>query len=135
MKIMVCHDGSEPAQRALEKTVELFSDFKAELFIVTVVEPPLDASSVDEDRYEEWRSKRDADLKAAAEWAASRGINVDAILAIGDPRRMILEAAESKAPDMLVVGKRGGGQVDKMVLGSVSAYIVRHAHCPVTVIQ
>ncbi len=135
MKIMVCHDGSEPAQRALQKTVELFKEFKPDFFLVTVVEPPLDASSVDEDSFEAWRSKRDADLKSAAEWVAGHGCNVDAILAVGDPRKMILEAAESKGPDIVVVGKRGAGQVDKMVLGSVSAYIVRHVHCPLMVIQ
>ncbi len=135
MKIMVCHDGSESSQRALEKTVELFKAIGPDLFLVTVVEPPLDATSVDEDSFDSWRSKRDTDLKEAAEWAAGHGCNVDAILAVGDPRRMILEASESKAPDVLVVGKRGAGQVDKMVLGSVSAYIVRHAHCPVLVMQ
>lgn len=135
MKIMVCHDGSDSAQKALEKSLELFKAEKPEVFIITVVEPPLDATSVEEESFEKWRSKREEDLKKAAEFVAGHGFNADAILAVGDPRKMILEATESKAPDILVVAKRGVGIVDRMVLGSVSAYLVRHAHCPVLVIH
>lgn len=135
MKVMVCHDGSESAQDALEKALTIFKGEKPEVILITVVEPPLDATSVDEESFEKWRAKRDDDLKKAAEWVAGHGYNVDALLAIGDPRRMILEAAETKAPDVLVVARRGAGMVDKMVLGSVSAYLVRHAHCPVLVMH
>ncbi len=135
MKIMVCHDGSEFAQRALEKTVALFRGEKPEIIIITVVEELLDATSVDEASFEKWRSKRDADLQAAAKWVAGRGLVTDAILAVGDPRKMILEAVEAKKPDMLVVARRGGGLLERMVLGSVSAFLVRHAKCPVLVFQ
>ena len=135
MKIMVCHDGSKAAQEALEKSIELFRNEKPEIYLITVIEPPLDATSVEEESFDKWKAKRDADLKNAAEWVAGHGFNVDAILAVGDPRKMILEAAESKAPDILVVSKRGAGVVDKMILGSVSAYLIRHAHCPVLVIH
>lgn len=135
MKIMVCHDGSESAQRALEKTVALFKGERPEIIIITVVEEPLDATSVDEESFEKWRSKRDADLQAAARWVAGRGLAADAILAVGDPRKMILEAVESKKPDMLVVARRGIGLLERMVLGSVSAFLVRHAKCPILVFQ
>lgn len=134
MKIMVCHDGSKSAQTALEKTVSLFKSQKPELILLTVVEEPLDATSVDEDSFEKWRNKRDEDLKKAAEWVAGHGVDVDALLAVGDPRKMILQAAKAKDVDMLVVAKRGTSAIEQMVLGSVSAFIVRHAHCPVLVL-
>ncbi len=135
MKIMICHDGSRKAQDALEKAVELFKLQKPEIILITVVEEPLDATSMDEDSFEKWRDRRDADLKSAANWVVQQGLNVDAILAVGDPRKMIVEAAENKNPDILVVGRRGGGLIDNMVLGSVSAYLVRHADCPVLVMH
>ncbi|MFQ5735678.1 MAG: universal stress protein [Thermodesulfobacteriota bacterium] len=131
---MVCHDGSKSAQTALEKTVSLFKSQKPELILLTVVEEPLDATSVDEDSFEKWRNKRDEDLKKAAEWVAGHGVDVDALLAVGDPRKMILQAAKAKDVDMLVVAKRGTSAIEQMVLGSVSAFIVRHAHCPVLVL-
>jgi nucleotide-binding universal stress UspA family protein len=133
MKVMFCHDGSSRAQEALELTVEIFKSAKPEVIILTVVEEPLDATSVDEESFQKWREKRNEDLKEAAQWVANHGFDVDAILAVGDPRKMIIEAAETKNPDLLIIARRGGGGTEKMILGSVANYIVRHAPGPVAV--
>lgn len=135
MKIMVCHDGSERSQEALERTVALFKAQKPEIILITVIEEPLDATSMDEESFEKWRSRRDQDLKNAANWVVGHGLNVDAILAVGDPRKMITEAAANKNPDILVVARRGAGLLEKMALGSVSAYLIRHAECPILVMR
>lgn len=134
MKVMVCYDGSERSQEALEMVVELFKGQGAEVIIVTVVEEPLDASSVDEDSFQKWREKREEDLKEAAQWVANNGLEVDAMLVIGDPRKMIIEAANRKEPNMLVLARRGESGSKNMVLGSVSSYIVRHLRFPVIVV-
>ncbi|HBI22904.1 MAG: hypothetical protein A2Y48_04410 [Nitrospirae bacterium RIFCSPLOW2_12_42_9] len=133
MKIMVCHDGSKNAQEALDKTIEMFKPLKPEIILITVVEVPLDASIDSEEIFQKWREDRHVFLMKKAKEVTDSGLEVDAILAVGDPRRMIPEAADNKKPDILAVGKRGGGGVTKMVLGSVSAFLVRHAHCPVLV--
>ena len=135
MKIMVCHDGSERSQEALERTVALFKAQKPEIILITVVEEPLDATSMDEESFEKWRTRRDQELKNAANWVVKHGLNVDAILAVGDPRKMITEAAANKNPDILVVARRGAGLLEKMALGSVSAYLIRHAECSVLVMH
>lgn len=41
----------------------------------------------------------------------------------------------SKDASMLVVGNRGLGRIGRVLLGSVSAGLLRHAHCPVAVIH
>jgi nucleotide-binding universal stress UspA family protein len=133
-KIMVCHDGSEPAQRALETTLELFKATKPDIILLTVVEPPLDISDGFEDTFQEWNKKRNEDLDNAAKGVAMKGFNVDAILAVGDPRKMIIEAAEQKKPEMVVLARRGRSVLEKMLLGSVSAYLVRHANFPVVIL-
>jgi nucleotide-binding universal stress UspA family protein len=51
----------------------------------------------------------------------------------GDPIRVLPELARGAA--MLVVGRHRGGLVREVLLGSVSAACVRHASCPVVVIQ
>ncbi len=134
LKVMVCHDGSQRAKVALERTVELLKANQPEIILLTVVEEPLDATSVEEDSFDKWRSKRDEDLKDAAQWVAGSGLNVDALLAVGDPRKMIIEAVGMKNPDLLVIARRGSGGTEKMVLGSVASYIVKHAQCPVMVL-
>lgn len=135
MKIMVCHDGSRRAQDALEKTIELFKSQKPEIILIAVVEDPLDATSTNEESFRKWCSSREDDLEKAAGSVVRQGLEVDVILATGDPRKMLLEAAKTKSPDFLVVAKRGGGLLEQMVLGSVSAFLVRHATCPVLVMH
>lgn len=135
MKIMVCHDGSQRSQSALEKTAELFQVQKPSIILVTVVEEPLDATSQDEASFESWRASRGESLKQAADWVVEHGLNVDAILAVGDPRKMLMEATEARNPDILVVAGRGSGLFQGAVPGSVSAFLLRHAECPVLVMH
>lgn len=133
MKVMVCHDGSKKSQAALEKTMELFSRQRPEILLVTVVEEPLDATSHDEESFESWRASRGESLKNAARWVVDQGLDVDAILAVGDPRKMIIEATENKNPDILVVAVREEGLLKEF--GSVSSFLVRNAECPVLVMH
>lgn len=135
MKIMVCHDGSKKAQDALVKAVKLFGPMNPKVLLLTVVEAPLDASSTNEESFRKLCERREDDLKTVGSWVVDQGLEADIIIAVGDPRKMIVEAAKSKSPDVLVVAKRGGGLLDEMVLGSVSAYLVRHASCPVLVMH
>ena len=135
LKIMICHDGSDRAQAALERTIALFAPLKPLVLLITVVEEPLDATSLDEESFNKWRASREKDLRDAANYVAGHGLDADAILAVGDPRKMIIEAAENKNPDILVVAKRGAGILEKMAMGSVSAFLIRHAECPVLVMH
>ncbi len=51
----------------------------------------------------------------------------------GRPATAIVEEAETVRADVIVVGSRGHGTIGSMVLGSVSAEVADHAHCPVIV--
>jgi len=133
MLVMVCYDGSERARAALEKTVDLFSRSKPEILILTVTEPPLDATSTDEFNFEKWKEAKEEELGEAAEWVAASGIITDAMLAVGDPRKMIMEAVEKKKPDVLVIARRGTISHDKVTVGTICSYVVKHATCPVVV--
>lgn len=133
MKIMVCHDGSENAQQALEEALKIFKCNNPEIILVTVVEGPADASSVNEELYEKMIQERHDFLKKASDSIAAHGFDVDAIMAVGDARTMLLETATQKKPEIVVIGKRGQGVIKEMVLGSVSAYLIHHVKCPVLV--
>jgi len=138
MKMLICHDGSEIAQSALEKSIAMFKCERPEIILVTVVEEPADASSYDEAAFEEWRTEREASLKAAADWVAGHGLDVDAIMAIGDPRKMLVEAVRKKNPDIVVIACRPpkGGVRFGNITNSVSDYLIHHIDdCPVLVMH
>lgn len=138
MKMLICHDGSEIAQSALEKSIAMFRGEKPEIILVTVVEEPADASSNDEAAFEESRAKKEADLKVAADWVVAQGLDVDAIVAIGDPRKMLVEAIKKKKPDIAVIASRppAGGVRFGNVTISVSDYVIHHiSDCPILIMH
>ena len=53
----------------------------------------------------------------------------------GDPRDMILAEAELSNADAIFVGARGLGRMERLLLGSVSSYVLTHAPCTVEVVR
>lgn len=138
MKMLICHDGSENAQSALEKSIAMLRGAGLEVILVTVAQEPADASSYDEAAFEELRAESEASLKTAAEWVSKQGLNVDAVMAIGDPRKMLVEAIKKKNPDIVVIAShppKGGVRFGNVTV-SVSDYVIHHVtDCPVLVMH
>lgn len=138
MQMLICHDGSEAALSVVEKSIALFKNEKPEVILATVVEEPADASSYDEAAFDELRADRESNMKEAAEWVAGHGLDVDVIISIGDPRKMLVETIKMKKPDIVVISSRppGGGVRFGNVSVSVSDYLIRHiGDCPVLVMH
>jgi nucleotide-binding universal stress UspA family protein len=129
MKVMVCYDGTDKSHEALEKAVGYFKALKPEIILLTITGETLDASMENEEVFNELESEKHDVLKKAAEWIAGQGLEVDAMLAEGKPGPMIMSAIEKKSPDLVVVARQTKSKFMQAFLGSVSAYLVRHAPC------
>lgn len=54
---------------------------------------------------------------------------------LGHPGKEIVSYAKAHRTDLIVMGSRGQSLVQEVLMGSVSDYVVHHAHCPVTIVR
>ena len=53
----------------------------------------------------------------------------------GRPGEAIVQMAQDEKADFIVMGTRGMGKIRRTILGSVSDFVLHHAHCPVTIVR
>jgi nucleotide-binding universal stress UspA family protein len=141
--ILLATDGSDEAKMATQAATELSRDTGSQVHLVYVLPTP--AQLIGHHLYSDdvresliGGAERDAEtfLKEQAEKIGSDGGKVaDTHLRSGDPDKEILRAAEALGAGLIVLGSRGLGAVSRMLIGSVSDSVVRHAHCPVLVMR
>ena len=66
---------------------------------------------------------------------ADGGTVAQAHLRLGRPDEQIVALAEEIGAGLIVMGSRGLGGLRRLLMGSVSDSVVRHAHCPVLVVR
>jgi nucleotide-binding universal stress UspA family protein len=69
----------------------------------------------------------------AAERMRRRGLEVAVHVIVGRAASVVLDVAERTSAELVILGARGHGAIDRVLLGSVSAEVVDHARCPVLV--
>jgi nucleotide-binding universal stress UspA family protein len=89
-----------------------------------------------EDVLRENRRRAKEVLEQEAKRIEESGVTVkETHLLSGRADEEIVELAEEIGAGLIVMGSRGHGRLRRTLLGSVSDAVVRHAHCPVTVVR
>ncbi len=145
MKILVCTDGSEHSQKALEEASKIAGGCNAdEVIIIHVYEKPptyySEATSVaDIDRFRELdraeREERKKILAEALKIFEKKNIKASTIFEEGHPAEAITKVASEGDFDMIVMGSRGRGGLKKLFLGSVSGAVVHEAKANVLTVK
>ncbi|NYT00557.1 MAG: universal stress protein [Methanocellales archaeon] len=125
-KILVAYDGSEGSKKALNQAVELAKCTSSSITILTVV-PSATRMFAFDDLLVPGTFKSKA-LKMVKEVAnLIQGISVTSIIREGDIADEILKASEDIGCDLIVIGSRGLGKVDRFLLGSVAEKVMKHS--------
>jgi nucleotide-binding universal stress UspA family protein len=134
--IVVGYDGTEASERALGRAGDLAAAFGSTVVLTSVARMMSGAahggSSIDPTDPPE---AHDALLDEGKAALAGRGIDAETVLGTGDPAESIVQLAEERSADLIVVGTREPGVWERLLGQSVSAAVQRHARCDVLIVH
>ena len=138
--ILVATDGSREAALAVTTAADLAKSTDSQLHIVHVGEVPFvyhPERHAYRAEYEEHEREAQQLLEAQLERIEGAGATLlaQSHLRMGRADEEIVELAQSIDAGMIVMGSRGQGRLRRALVGSVSESVVRHAHCPVTIVR
>ena len=134
--IVVGYDETEPAKRALDRSVELAQAFGGKL-IVTSVAPLMvsigrSAGAIDPT---DTPAQHREELAHAREHLEGKGVDAEFEAAVGEPAETIVQLADEHKADLIVVGTREPNVLERLLGQSVSQSVSRHAHCDVLIVH
>jgi nucleotide-binding universal stress UspA family protein len=150
-RILIGVDGSKNALRAVDLVTDIASKIGASVTLLNVIatsEKALFAGKssgtlkegggnrhpqVDIDIEARMPTMGEERLQAAIGKIKGKGVEFDTALEFGHPADVILSYA-SKGYDLIVVGSRGLGSIEGLLMGSISTKVVHHSKVPVLVV-
>lgn len=138
-KILVAIDGSGTSEKALECALDEAKAWKCPLHVVYVVETGLFSSMPMDNTWEIMLSMLEKEgqtaLGSAQERADKKGVSITTHLKEGHAGNEIIKVAEEIDADLVVIGSHGKSNVDRILLGSVSSYVVANSGHAVLVVR
>jgi len=136
--ILIAYDGSDHAQRAAILASNLARSQKIETVvrIVTVMDPsPWELGEPNLSRFIAEHTRTGENLIQEAAGLIGPEIEIHKELLFGAPAESILKVAETRSCDLIVMGARGLGMLEMLLLGSQTQKVISHARCPVLVVK
>ena len=137
-KILVAIDGSDPSMDAADYAISISKEYNAELYSLYVIRADVDLFGVHPNSEYTATMKNEGEkyldkvkLKADEKNIQTRTEIIASINIAGG----IVDYAQQKNIDLIVIGTRGSSGFKKLLLGSVAADTITYAHCPVMVVK
>lgn len=136
--IVVGYDRNHVSNRALARAAEIAKSEQAKLIVTSIARPlpsgaaargvgPFDPADPPE--------AHKADLEHARELLEPTHVVAEFDLEVGDPADAIVALAVRREADLIVVGTHERPFIDRLLHGSVSDAVTRHAHCDVLIVH
>lgn len=146
--ILCATDGSDAAQKAIEFAAELAREKLGELLVLHVQQTHgsevVTQGLKQFERVENIRVTEADMFRGEAERIAAEGARyaqecgaplVQSMVAEGDPARRIVETAKERGAGLIVIGSRGLGDLQGLLLGSVSHKVAHLAPCTCVIVR
>jgi nucleotide-binding universal stress UspA family protein len=148
-RILAPTDLSEASKPGIRYALEMASSIEARVFIYHVAQYEADfpyplgmgevsSAYLPTQEFDEFIHERKQALESFVGdnfKGSMSGVSVSLEIDVGDTQEMILQKAEQISSDMIVMSTHGRTGLGHILIGSITEYIVRHAHCPVLSIR
>jgi nucleotide-binding universal stress UspA family protein len=138
-RVLVAIDGSGHAELALAHAARIAGWSGAEVVVVVAFDHPVRFRRRGMLPMDALMAQLESDAVELAGEAVTlleaRGLRSRAVAIRGDAVEAIIETASAEAADLIVIGRRGLGQLRGMLMGSVSDRVVSRSHTPVLVVS
>ncbi|MBF0554369.1 MAG: universal stress protein [Nitrospirae bacterium] len=121
--VLVGIDGSKHSESAAKEAVEVAKRLKGNLIVLFSIH------SEDERKYARYH------VDMTANMSKEGGVDAETLIPTGKAYKMIMEAADEKRADMIVVGSYGKSGFKKLLKGSATEKLIEEANCPVLVVN
>jgi nucleotide-binding universal stress UspA family protein len=134
--ILLAYDDSEPSRRALDRAATLAEAFGSRVLVTSIASlvhsSPRSVTQIDRGG---GVGTHTDEVRQAQAMLEERGIAVESVTAVGDPASSIAQLAEDRDADLVVVGTRGVGPVQRLLGQSVSQAVSRRVSCDLLIVH
>jgi len=125
LNILLADDGSQHAQAAVEWLQNISLPPKSRIFVFRA----FNSGQIP------WVSEFERALERTKTQLSSLGYRVEIELTIGQAAEKILEIAEARKPDLIVLGAKGLRSTASILLGGVAQQVIEYSCCPVLIMR
>ncbi|KRL64543.1 universal stress family protein [Lentilactobacillus diolivorans DSM 14421] len=139
--ILVPLDGSNNSRQALQEAVTLAKQFDSTLSLVTVINNTnfyygTGAAGMPPRMYDDQKAMANKIIDEAKKYVEAQGVKYETSVDIGNPKNIIAHIYPGQHDiDLIVIGKSGVDALNRLLIGSTTAYVVRNATRKVLVVN
>jgi nucleotide-binding universal stress UspA family protein len=139
-RILVPVDFSENTPAVLEWAAHLAEEHASAILLLHAFHLPvefqqLEGAYLPPDFWASVRTEAEASLGRYVAELEKRGIEVESIVCEGYAATVIVDEAESRGADLIVIGTHGRSGLKHLVLGSIAERVVQKSPCPVLTVK
>lgn len=138
-KILIPTDGSEISLEAAKHAIKMAKAMNSRVYAIYVIDIVpfigLPTEGLWESMKEILEDEGNDTLNKISHMAKDHNVDIKVEILEGNPSKEIVDYAERKKVDLIVMGTTGKTGLDKLLLGSVAEKVTKKSHCPILLVK